>query len=70
MILGKFIIHYVLDIANDNNIYSMRISMHTSVRFSLAVIYAVFATANWAAPSIVAVVGPKWSMFGGGVAYW
>ncbi|CAH1793783.1 unnamed protein product [Owenia fusiformis] len=36
---------------------------------SLAIIYLTFAGANWAAPSIVAVCGPKISMVMGGAAY-
>ncbi|XP_070580414.1 UNC93-like protein MFSD11 isoform X2 [Ptychodera flava] len=36
---------------------------------SLSIIYAVFATSNWIAPSVVSVIGPKWSMVAGGVTY-
>lgn len=36
---------------------------------SLAIIYASFATANWAAPSVVSVCGPRLSMFLGGTVY-
>jgi len=36
---------------------------------SLAVIYIVFSVFNWFAPPIVALVGPKWSMFIGGLGY-
>ncbi|XP_077979841.1 UNC93-like protein MFSD11 [Glandiceps talaboti] len=36
---------------------------------SLAIIYAVFALSNWGAPSVVSVLGPKWSMVIAGVTY-
>jgi len=36
---------------------------------SLAIIYIVFAFANWLAPSVVSLIGPKYSMVVGGVAY-
>ncbi|XP_060064212.1 UNC93-like protein MFSD11 [Ylistrum balloti] len=36
---------------------------------SLGVIYAVFAAANWIAPPIVSVVGPKYTMFLGAILY-
>jgi len=36
---------------------------------SAAVIYAVFSIASWLSPSVVAWLGPKYSMFGAGVLY-
>ena len=36
---------------------------------SLAIIYIVFACANWLAPSVVSVIGPKYSMVVGGLTY-
>lgn len=36
---------------------------------SLAVIYSVFSLANWFAPPVVSFIGPKLTLFGGGVAY-
>lgn len=36
---------------------------------SLAVIYIVFSVFNWFAPPVVALIGPKWSMFLGGLGY-
>ncbi|XP_071493100.1 UNC93-like protein MFSD11 [Diadema antillarum] len=36
---------------------------------SLAIIYAVFAFANWIAPSVVALLGAKWSMLASAVVY-
>ncbi|XP_014680886.1 PREDICTED: UNC93-like protein MFSD11 isoform X2 [Priapulus caudatus] len=36
---------------------------------SLAILYAVFAASNWAAPSIISVTGPKYAMVFGGVVY-
>jgi len=36
---------------------------------SLAVIYIVFSVFNWFAPPVVALIGPKWSMFIGGIGY-
>ncbi|XP_076046770.1 UNC93-like protein MFSD11 isoform X2 [Oratosquilla oratoria] len=36
---------------------------------SLAVIYAVFATTNWLAPSVLSFIGPKGCMIVGGVTY-
>ena len=38
--------------------------------FSLSIIYGTFAVSNWIAPSVVALVGPKYSMVIGGLAYW
>lgn len=36
---------------------------------SLAIIYAVFSILNWAAPSVISLVGPKISMIFGAVTY-
>ena len=36
---------------------------------SLAIIYIVFAAANWLAPSVVSFIGPKYSMMAGGLTY-
>uniref|UniRef100_H2YJY8 UNC93-like protein MFSD11 n=1 Tax=Ciona savignyi TaxID=51511 RepID=H2YJY8_CIOSA len=36
---------------------------------SLAIIYVVFAFANWLAPSVVSVLGNKFSMVAGGITY-
>ncbi|KAF2360769.1 Ion channel regulatory protein UNC-93 [Trinorchestia longiramus] len=36
---------------------------------SLAIIYAVFATMNWFAPSILSFMGPKLTMFCGAITY-
>ena len=36
---------------------------------SLAVIYAVFAFTNWLAPSVLTVIGPKFTMILGGISY-
>ncbi|XP_074029711.1 UNC93-like protein MFSD11 isoform X2 [Leptinotarsa decemlineata] len=37
--------------------------------YSLAIIYVVFSIFNWAAPSVISVIGPKFSMVLGGCAY-
>ncbi|XP_033121361.1 UNC93-like protein MFSD11 [Anneissia japonica] len=37
--------------------------------YSLSIIYAIFAAANWIAPSVVALIGPRLSMFSGGIVY-
>ncbi|XP_071961166.1 UNC93-like protein MFSD11 [Antedon mediterranea] len=37
--------------------------------YSLSIIYATFAAANWIAPSVVAMIGPRFSMFSGGIIY-
>ena len=36
---------------------------------SLAIIYIAFACANWLAPSVVSLIGPKYSMVVGGITY-
>lgn len=36
---------------------------------SLAIVYSVFALSNWFAPSIIFAIGPKISMFLGGITY-
>ncbi|XP_076330587.1 UNC93-like protein MFSD11 [Tachypleus tridentatus] len=36
---------------------------------SLAIIYAVFAISNWIAPPVISFIGPKYSMFVGGITY-
>lgn len=36
---------------------------------SLAVIYAVFALCNWAAPSVISVIGPRAAICVGAVTY-
>ena len=36
---------------------------------SLAVIYAVFAVCNWAAPSVISVIGPRAAICVGAVTY-
>ncbi|CAL8142309.1 unnamed protein product [Orchesella dallaii] len=36
---------------------------------SLCIIYAVFALGSWVAPSIVAIIGPKWGMLMSGSVY-
>jgi len=36
---------------------------------SLAIIYAAFALANWITPSIITVIGPKFTMFIGSLTY-
>lgn len=36
---------------------------------SLAIIYAVMATCNWFAPSVISVIGPKFSMIFGAITY-
>ena len=35
----------------------------------MAIIYAVFAVANWFAPPVVAFIGPRFTLIGGGVCY-
>lgn len=37
--------------------------------YSLAIIYAVFAITNWAAPSIISLIGPRIAMIIGAVTY-
>lgn len=44
-------------------------NFHGSGYYSLAIIYATFALANWIAPSSIAVIGAKWSMFTGAITY-
>jgi len=36
---------------------------------SSGIVYAVFALANWVSPSVIAVIGPKFTMVIGGVMY-
>lgn len=36
---------------------------------SLAIIYTVFALCNWLAPSMISVLGPRLTMFIGGLIY-
>ncbi|EDV28265.1 uncharacterized protein TRIADDRAFT_63683 [Trichoplax adhaerens] len=36
---------------------------------SLAIIYSVFAASNWLGPSVVSVIGPKYSMLAGAIPY-
>jgi len=38
--------------------------------FSLSILYAVFAASNWIAPSVVFLLGPKWSLLVGACTYW
>ena len=38
--------------------------------YSLAINSMAFSCANWLAPSVVAVLGNKWTSFIGGVANW
>jgi len=45
------------------------VHFHGNGYTSLAIIYIVFACANWLAPSVVSVVGPKYSMVIGGITY-
>ena len=45
------------------------IQFHGNGYTSLAIIYIVFALANWLAPSVVSVIGPKYSMVVGGITY-
>jgi len=40
------------------------------VHFSLSIVYGVLAASNWIAPSVVFLLGPKWSLFAGGCTYW
>ncbi|XP_064087813.1 UNC93-like protein MFSD11 isoform X1 [Macrobrachium nipponense] len=44
-------------------------SFQGSGYISLAVIYAVFATFNWLAPSCLSFLGPKFTMIFGGITY-
>ena len=37
---------------------------------SFFIIYGVFALANWIAPSLVILLGPRLSMIVGGLTYW
>ncbi len=37
--------------------------------YSLCIVYAVFAAANWIAPSIVSVTGPRLAMFLSAIVY-
>nr|CAB3263792.1 UNC93-like protein MFSD11 [Phallusia mammillata] len=45
------------------------VTFHGNGYTSLAVIYIVFAFANWIAPSVVSILGPKYSMVAGGITY-
>ena len=36
---------------------------------SLAIIYAVMSLCNWAAPSVISTMGPKFAMFYGSITY-
>ena len=36
---------------------------------ALAIVYIVFAVANWLAPSIIAYTGPRLAMIVGGIVY-
>jgi len=40
------------------------------VHCSLSIVYGVLAASNWIAPSVVFLLGPKWSLFAGGCTYW
>jgi len=52
-----------------NSIHKEDPSFNGSGYISLAVVYAVFALANWIAPSILLFLGPKITMFLGAVTY-
>ena len=45
------------------------VHFHGNGYTSLAIIYIVFACANWLAPSVVSLIGPKYSMVLGGITY-
>ncbi|XP_041473415.1 UNC93-like protein MFSD11 [Lytechinus variegatus] len=45
------------------------VDFHGSGYDSLAIIYAVFAAANWIAPSVVALLGARWSMLASALVY-
>ena len=38
--------------------------------YSSSIIYAVFSVSNWIAPSVVAAIGLKLSLFAGAITYW
>ncbi|KAG5888104.1 hypothetical protein JTB14_021901 [Gonioctena quinquepunctata] len=44
-------------------------TFHGKAYYSLAIIYVVFSLFNWTAPSVISIIGPKFSMVLGGVAY-
>ncbi|CAH1961919.1 unnamed protein product [Acanthoscelides obtectus] len=44
-------------------------SFNASAYYSLSIIYTFFSVFNWSAPSVIAVIGPKFSMFIGGTTY-
>lgn len=54
----------VVDIVYNNCIIALSQSY-----FSLSVIYIVFSVCNWMAPSLIVLMGPKMSMFGGSLLY-
>ncbi|XP_076804774.1 UNC93-like protein MFSD11 [Clavelina lepadiformis] len=54
---------------NDTKTADGEVTYHGSGYISLAIIYIVFAFANWIAPSVVSLIGPKYSMFLGGITY-
>ncbi|CAH1112472.1 unnamed protein product, partial [Psylliodes chrysocephalus] len=37
--------------------------------YSLAIVYVFFSVFNWAAPSVISIIGPKFSMLLGGITY-
>lgn len=44
-------------------------SLEGKAYYSMAIIYGFFSIFNWAAPSVISVVGPKVSMIFGGITY-
>lgn len=54
--------------AENQTHYEPSMSKHMGYN-SLAIIYSFFALSNWIAPSVVSVIGARFSMFSGGVVY-
>ena len=65
-----------VDMIFDDNIFIFvafwffNILRMTVVCHSLSILYAVFAASNWIAPSVVFLLGPKWSLLVGACTYW
>ncbi|VEN47295.1 unnamed protein product [Callosobruchus maculatus] len=44
-------------------------SFDASAYYSLGIIYVFFSVFNWSTPSVISVIGPKFSMLLGGITY-
>ncbi|CAH1171251.1 unnamed protein product [Phaedon cochleariae] len=52
-----------------DSIYKDDPSFDVKAFYSLAIIYVFFSVFNWSAPSVISLIGPKFSMVAGGITY-